>query len=127
MRQDWIEFEGWSFGSFIVRPECIDWVSQRKEEEGKVYVTIHVNDGSDEGTTMATSEPYEQVKQKIIDAEKMDLSNVRVEHFTREEYETMLTLARCERDACEEDNIPDLIKYMNHIIDKLNKILEDDQ
>ena len=144
MRQDWIEFEGWNFGKFMVRPEYVDWVSSHKEfstKENKdiYYTSIHVDDGSDYGENMYTPEPYEQVKQKIIDAEKVDLSDVVqrekifVEHFTREEYEflkrwtdgaIMNDEAVFTDEALAEDEDYKMVKKIR---DKLNEILKEDK
>ena len=76
---------------------------------------------------IAIAEPYEQVKQKIMDAEKpINLDDIVVEHFTREEYETLLSITQYERDECEQDNMPSRVRDMNQIINKLNEILKEE-
>lgn len=133
MRQDWIEFDGYNFGKFSVKASCIDWVSQRKiGEDGKpnpdsdIIITIlHANDGSDYGEDMRTSEPYEQVKQKIMGAEKAGSSDVVVEYFTREDYEKILAVMETELKECIEDNAD--VERTTKIVDKLNEILKEDK
>lgn len=128
MRQDWIEFEGQNWGKFIVRPEYISWVSTHKEfstEENKdiYYTNIHVDDGSVYGEIMWTREPYEQVKQKIMDAEKVDLNDAVVERFTKKEYEVIRNVFVSGKKACGEKYTFGPIS--TSILEKLNKILEE--
>lgn len=124
---DWIEFEGWNFGKFMIRPESIEWISQREDREGAVYTRICVNDGSDVGESMLTSEPYEQVKQKIMNAEKVDLSGVVVEHFTRDEYRTTLELVKDKLLDLGSQPREDVLAELENIRDKLNEILKEEK
>lgn len=130
MRQDWIEFKKNETDNLSLRPEYIIGISEfpfDMEANMDEYTQI-LYDVGNSVQDIAIAEPYEQVKQKIMDAEGYDLLHgMHIEPFTREEYETLLTLARCERDECEQDNIPTRVKYMNQLIDKLNEILKEDK
>lgn len=86
MQRDWIEFEVYNkkCGSTkaIFRPEYI--VSVGHNSGGKAGILVEVGN---EAEFIELAEPYEQVKQKIIDAERIDLGDMAVEPFTRGEYE----------------------------------------
>lgn len=116
MRQDWIEFKTVNGEYGILRPE---------------YITSAVGDNKNTTITyddykLEIMEPYEQVKQKIMDAEKVDLNNVMVKHFTREEYEYILqSLKDAHVDIMFPPQNEDEIALYERIKNKLNKILKE--
>lgn len=89
MRQNWIEFEIKDDRFLSLRPEYITKYSM--VQEGTPDVTIVMYEEGDFTKDYYVNEPYEQVKQKIMDAEKVDLSGVAVERFTKEEYRLLNT------------------------------------
>ncbi len=130
MRQDWVEFKDQHRCMISIRPAYIRAFSELNDGcKNKNICEIYYDWGTEEESTtpIFVKGTYDQVKQKIMNAEKVDLSDVVVEHFTREEYETLLNIARCERDECEHDNIPTRVKNMNQIINKLSEILKEDK
>lgn len=96
MRQDWVEFEqveytGYNGGcnskiisAIHLRPEYITTI---KETDHGVKITYDSGYNVD---YYLLTDPYEQVKQKIIDAEKYDLDSVTVDRFTEEQYKLLL-------------------------------------
>lgn len=121
MRQDWIEFKGKLLSdgqyNFSLRPEYIVAIDGK---EGKAMTEIQYDTGSDQLTYYAT-EPYRQVKQKIMDAEKYDLNDVVVEHFTDDEYVTLFVMVLAALGKSDESNNDEgLISIKN----KLSKIIE---
>lgn len=122
MRQVWIEFETTANAKFIVRPEYIDSVVDNDN-----YTSLRYSSGDSE-VISHIKEPYEQVKQKIMDAERTYYTAIVKDcSLTRDDYETLLALAEYERDECERDNIPTRVKSMNHIIGRLKEILKEDE
>lgn len=83
MRQDWIEFKIKDDIFLSLRPEYITKYSMT--QEGTRDVTIVVYEEGDFTKDYYVNEPYEQVKQKIMGAEKVDVNDA-VEHFTQEEF-----------------------------------------
>lgn len=115
MPQDWIEFKTIPGENGSLRPEYIySIVGDNKT------TTITYSD-----TAINVAEPYEQVKQKIMDADKIDYSNVIVEHFTKDEYELLeYCLAQC---APSSDSSKVAIERYAKLQNKLNKILMEDK
>lgn len=92
MRQDWVEFENANGVKFSLRPEYIQAIEEI-DDGTKVKNLIKIiygilNDGT--AVMYGAKGTYEQVKQKIMDAEKVDYSDVVVERFTKDEYELLL-------------------------------------
>lgn len=119
MPQDWIEFKTISGENGSLRPEYIySIVGDNKT------TTITYSD-----TAIYVAEPYEQVKQKIMDAERIDLSNVVVEHFTREEYEFIKSILpmSISRVYIEHDSTGNTERLYKSIENKLNEILKEDE
>lgn len=112
MRQDWIEFEV-DHGKLFVK--YYDVESFRHVFNGFAGSCTSISLSN--GTNHLILEPYEQVKQKIMDAEKIDLSDV-VEHFTREEYRMLLY---CLEMSLAKDRL------VQPLMDKLNEILKEDK
>lgn len=83
MRQDWIEFKIKDDRFLSLRPEYITKYSMT--QEGTHDVTIVMYEEGDFTKDYYVNEPYEQVKQKVMDAEKYDLNDA-VEYFTQEEF-----------------------------------------
>lgn len=108
MRQDWVEFKI-NGDTYSVRPEYI--VAFETAENG--YTKLFMDSGSLK-LEFDSSESYEQVKQKLLDADKADWS--KVEHFTKEEYDT-LRLAVTNAGFAPE--------YEKPLLDKLNEILKE--
>lgn len=128
MRQDWIEFKSKGGRNISLRPSNIMAIADKGDETWIYIDTELLGDDRVLSTNLcATTEPYEQVKQKIMDAEKVDLSDAVVEHFTKDEYQRLLVLAKSEQDGCREDNLQGQIEFMQNIIDKLNKILKEEE
>ena len=116
---NWVEFEATNNKKFSVRPEYIVAIDGAMEEN-EVVLLGEVGAKSVEYSTL---ESYEQVKQKIMEAERADVSDVAVEHFTRDEYEILMgcllhyiTRAVLDKDECDK---------ISTIQNKLNKILEE--
>lgn len=128
MRQDWIEFKGREFDKFVVRPEYIMWVAQGgHNSKGEKPTYILVDRMREDGQDLLTvNEPYEQVKQKIMDAEKAGLNNVVVEHFTKEEYAHILELFENATDIANAGERKAKLLTAT-IMDKLYKIIKEDK
>lgn len=119
MRQDWIEFEGKEGNKILLRPEYVSSLCNNWNNTGCVMVGydehMMINDEGRSSSFALVNEPYEQVKQKIMDAEKVD--------FTKEEYKHLLRL--CENATQPNDGYtPDWTK-LNPIMNKLNEILKE--
>lgn len=127
MRQDWVEFEIRDEKKVSLRLEYITGII---EKEGYVWLCYDEKPFLDGDQKLASfyhvNEPYEQVKQKIIDAEKVDYNNVVVEHFTREEYENLRYYAQFykENNTWDDDEDRNLTDKM---LNKLNEILKEDK
>ncbi len=117
---DWVEFKVDDSTRFSVRP---DYVTLIDEATTKDKVILFVECGG-KILQSQTCEPYEQVKKKIEDASRVDLSNIVVEHFNEEEYERMLALAEAEQLACVEEEVDDSV--IHSIVAKLRDILKKD-
>lgn len=130
MRQDWIEFEGNNHKKILLRPEYISSVIDESGTTGITrigYDEHPILDGEPYLTTLyECKEPYNQVKQKIIDAEKVDLSDVVVEHFTKDEYETILEIVKAEKNNTPDHDTGEYAE-LRRIVDKLNKILKENK
>lgn len=120
MRQDWVEFitdkEAEKCDTVCLRPEYILAIQDRANKGTRLTYDCNSETGS-----VDVTEPYEQVKRKIMDAEKVEHSEV-VERFTREEYEVMHELITKGRELCEERGL-ELGPINTSILNKLNKIL----
>lgn len=128
MRQDWIEFEGKKGNKISLRSSWIVQVTEVPFDYGKnigEYATISYECGNSI-TTKEIAEPYEQVKQKIMDAEKVDLSDVVVEHFTREEYAHILELFENATDVANACGRKASLLTAT-IMDKLYEILKEEE
>ncbi len=91
MKQDWIEFENISGKKVSLCPKYINAILE-KENHTDIYYDQKPIIDSKSGkltTIISIAEPYEQVKVKIMDAEMVDTSDVVVEHFTEDEYDTL--------------------------------------
>lgn len=127
MRQDWIEFETdketEKCKSVCLRPEHILAIQDRANKDTRLTYDCNSEIGS-----IDVAEPYEQVKQKIMDVEKVDYSNVVAEHFTREEYELIENVMLHKVDQLAKDE-PCTSNYYAHdrILIKLNEILKEDE
>lgn len=126
MRQGWIEFiAGRNGEKYCVRPERIVSFDELTEE-GEVTIMF---EAGNEIAEFNTCEPYEQVKQKIVDAEKVDLSNMVVEHFTKDEYELLLNAVGYLEAACNDtkENIEfaKRLEPLGKLKIKLNEILKE--
>lgn len=127
MLQDWIEFEMKGDRLLSLRPQYITKYSMA--QEGTSDVTIVMYEEGDFAKDYYVNEPYEQVKQKIMDAERIDLSNVVVEHFTREEYEFIKSILpmSISRVYIEHDSTGNTERLYKSIENKLNEILKEDE
>lgn len=127
MRQDWVEFEIRDEKKVSLR---LEYITSIIEKEGYVWLCYDEKPFLDGDQKLASfyhiAEPYEQVKQKIIDAEKVDYNNVVVEHFTREEYENLRYYAQFykENNTWDDDEDRNLTDKM---LNKLDKILKEDK
>lgn len=123
MRQDWIEFKMKAGRKVSLRPKYIVSVF---EKEGNVWLSYDENPFVDGDQKLVSfhqvAEPYEQVKQKIMDAEKVDLSDAVVEHFTREEYNTLYDLVV---EESEHGIGETYLAKLTPIKNKLNEILKE--
>lgn len=126
MRQDWIEFETNIGEKVLLRPEYIQSILQFGKHTMLYYEYIPFGSAQKEATSIIElTEPYGQVKQKIIDAEKVDLSNVVVEHFTKDEYEI---LEYCLTQYIQSPSSPSVVteRYAK-LQNKLNEILKEEE
>lgn len=124
MQQDWIEFKMKGDRLLSLRPGYITKYSMGSE--GNPDTTVVMYEEGDFVKDYYVDEPYEEVKQKIMDAEKIDLSNVVVEHFTREEYEL---LSECVDYHVGNGQIepPEYKAKLVKLQNKLNEILKEDK
>lgn len=132
MRQEWIEFEGREGNKVLLRPEYISSVVEKSGDTGGTTIGYDEHPILDGDQVIATScnckEPYEQVKQKIMDAEKVDFSDVAVEHFTNEEYEFIKAILPMCLSEVHFEIIGQKDKDMfDNIMNKLNEILKEDK
>lgn len=120
MRQDWIEFEWYKGRKVSTRTDYIMNIREGIDSSNKECVMIGCSDG--EATfDLYSYMPYEQVKQKVMDAEKVDLNDVVVEHFTDDEYVTLFVMVLAALSKGDESNNDEgLISIKN----KLSKIIE---
>lgn len=121
MRQDWIEFKMKGDRLLALRPEYITKYSM-SQEEGSDFTIVMYEEG-DFVKDYYVNEPYEQVKQKIMDAEKVDLSDAVVEHFTREEYNILYDLVV---EESEHGIGETYLAKLTHIKNKLNELKEEE-
>lgn len=126
MREDFVGFTaGRSDKKFYVRPEYIVAFDDATVED-ETTIVVEIGNEKDEYNTC---EPIDQVKQKIVDAEKVDLSNTTAEHFTKEEYELLLEAVGFFEASCNETK--ENVEFLKHIEPltalkyKLNKILKE--
>lgn len=120
---DWVEFKDQHRCMVSLRPECIHAFSELNDGcKNKNICEIYYDFGNEEESTpIFVRGTYEQVKQKIMDAEKYEPVEVQVEHFTRDEYEILYKLIDLEvgHTIGTSEYIP-----IKRIRDKLNKMLE---
>lgn len=125
---DWIEFKKNTTEKIRLRSSRIVGIHELPFDMEK-NITARTLLSYEVGKTVKEyliDEPYEQVKQKITDAEKADLSNVVVEHFTREEYETILSCVEYWKETSEwYVDSKDQKNETDKLIDKLNEILKE--
>lgn len=127
MRQDWIEFEGYKGRKVCTRIDYI--VNIRESTNSSNEECVIIGCSADEATfNLYSYEPYEQVKRKIMDAERVDYGGVVVERFTSEEFEMLEDVMTQKIDQLAKDE-PCTANYYSHsnILDKLNKILKEDK
>lgn len=134
MRQEWIEFEGREGNKILLRPEYVSSLCNNWNNTGCVMVGydehMMINDEGRSSSFALVNEPYEQVKQKIMDAEKVDLSDVVVEHFTREEYMYILKILNDHLEELEKVKSIDAINpssSVNQLRYKINEILKEEE
>lgn len=124
MRQNWIEFKKSETDNINLRPEYIIGISEFpfNYDENINEPTRILYEVGNSVQDILIYEPYEQVKQKIMDAERVDLSDVAIEHFTRDEYEILYKLIDLEagHTVGTSEYIP-----IKRIRDELDKILEE--
>lgn len=127
MQQDWIEFKVKGDRLLSLRPGYITKYSMGSE--GNSDITVVMYEEGDFVNDYYVNEPYEQVKQKIMDAEKVDLSSVAVEHFTRDEYEFIKSILpmSISRVYIEHDSTGNTERLYKSIENKLNEILKEDK
>ncbi len=123
MRQDWIEFETKKEAErcerACLRPERILAIQDREKKGTRLTYDCNGETGS-----VDLIEPYEQVKQKIMSAERGDLSDVVVERFIREEYEFIANaIDSILSGQVEGPGIGKALRIRN----KLNEILKEDK
>lgn len=123
MRQNWVEFKMKGDRLLSLRPEYIMKYSMCQEENSDATIVMY--DEGDSVKDYYVYEPYERVKQKIMDAEKSECSEV-VERFTREEHEVMRELIIKGSELCEKRGL-ELGPLNRSILNKLNKILNGDK
>lgn len=121
MRQDWVEFitdkEAEKCNTVCLRPEYILAIQDRANKGTRLTYDCNSETGS-----IDVVEPYEQVKQKIMDAEKVEHSKA-IERFTRDEYRLILDLVG--GDTSFSDVCRDLPTLRANLENKLNKILKE--
>lgn len=121
--KEWIELIA-NADRVAVRPENIVMY----ETQAGGYTRILVDSGS-LNEEVIVSEPFEKVKQKIADAEEIDLSNIIVEHFTKEQYELLLEAVGFFEASCTQtqDNVEfaKSLKPLATLKESLNQILSD--
>lgn len=133
--QDWIEFKSKGGHNISLRPSNIMAIAD-KGDETWIYIDTELlgDDGVLSTNLCAITEPYEQVKQKIMGAEKADYSYATiaketfVEHFTKEEYEKIEKVMLHKVDQLAKDE-PCTSNYYDHdrILRKLIEILKEDK
>lgn len=127
MRQDWIEFEENDGGKTYVRIKNITaFHSLPKVKQDGYNIVVSYNFGGVE-QKIAVIGDFEQVKQKIMDAEKVDLSDVVVEHFTKEEYEKLLSAVQIQVDNCTVGHLTAQVNKWRKLENKLNEILKENK
>lgn len=131
MRQDWIEFitdkEAKNCKAVCLRPEYIIAIQDRANKGTRLTY-----DCNTETASIDITEPYGQVKQKIMDAERpINLDDVAVERFTRDEYELLLNSVGYFEAACNDtkENIEfaKRLEPLAKLKSELNKILKEEK
>lgn len=121
--QDWIEFKKNETDNLSLRPEYIVGISEfpfDMKNNLSAYTRVLYDIGNS-AQDIAIAEPYEQVRQKIMDAEKVDLSDVVVERFTKEEYKFI------EKSLYDHYGPNTYSKEYNSIMNKTSEILKEDK
>lgn len=123
MRQDWVEFKGAGGALCSLHPEYIYSILEH-DGGARIYYDYKITTDDNRGlvTFLDTMEPYEQVKQKIMDAEKVGYDNIVTERFTKIEY-ILLRNAVLSNIANSLDT-PNYSLLIN-LRDKINGILEE--
>lgn len=119
---DWVEFKKDGNEQVMVRACQIDGFSEYRGNQ--TLLTLGGDSGHPTGLVIA--EPYEQVKQKILDAEKMD--DVVVERFIREEYVYLYGLLTSHIDTLKREGDTEASSkdsFQNHLLHKLEEILKE--
>lgn len=119
---DWIELKKDTNERVMVRACQIDGLSEYRGSQ--TLLTLDENSGL--STNLAIAEPYEQVKQKILDTEKMD--NVVAERFTREEYVYLYGLLTSHIDTLKREGDTEASSkdsFQNYLLHKLEEILKE--
>lgn len=121
---DWIELNIVKDHEGTVEPLSIRaYLIESVVRRGAKGCTITLD--SDAGKYYQVDDPYEDVMKRIKEVESpVDLSNCVVEHFTLDEYDTLLVCVREAVARCEEKKQPH--GALDPIIGKLKEILEDD-
>lgn len=123
---DWIEFETNIGEKVLLRPEYIQSILQFGNHTMLYYEYIPFGSAQKEATSIIElSEHYEQVKQKIMNAERVDLSNVVLEHFTREKYKTLAYAMNCLNNNYAQDGLSNDADKCAEIERELNEILKE--
>lgn len=119
---DWIEFnvKGDNGYRILIRPSGIIRIAEVQPTSSvpsNCTLVFFNENGSIQEREIA--EPYAQVKQKIIEAEKKSLNKTAVRHFTRDEYKFIKETCEFVAGALDE-------RMSAKVIDKLNEILKEE-
>lgn len=130
MGQDWVEFENEHDCKVALRPTYIEAfaeIDDGSKNKNMVELHIGIDNGADHNIVYAKG-TYEQVKQKIMSAERIDLSDVVVEHFTKDEYEFIkAVLPMCLSEVHYNIIGPKDKGLFESIRNKLNEILKEEE
>lgn len=117
--RNWVEFVA-NGDRIVVRPEHIIYFETQSMGYTKLWVDVGRSPQE-----VVVSEPYERVKQKIMAAEKVDYSNVVAEHFTKEEYEKLLSAVQIQVDNCTVGHLSAQVNEWRKLENKINEILKE--
>lgn len=117
--QDWVEFitnkEVEKRETVCISPEYILAIQDRANKGTRLTYDCNY-----ETSSIDVTEPYEQVKQKIMDADKEDLSNVIMGLLSRDEYKILQNIMIEKVEQLTKDE-PLSSDYYSHLV-ILNKI-----